>query len=63
MKECWEGKQAASRLVLRYACDAGIDRWVAVANGPSNSCDLRAIGGNHGTLDLKAGDRFQGGAQ
>ncbi len=40
--------------------DAGTDRGVALADGPSGPNDRRAPGGNLGTLDSRADDGLHG---
>jgi hypothetical protein len=57
------GRQASGFEIGAYLLmRCGNRPGVALANSPSNCCDLRAIEGNHGALVSKAGDRFQGGA-
>ncbi len=63
MEGSWDRQETVRQRVRVCAIDAGTDRGVTLADGPSGLDDRRALGGSRVSLDSRPADGLHGGAQ
>ena len=63
MEGCGRSQEAVRELVRVGPSNAGADRGVARADGPSRSDDRRALGRYSGPLESRSDDGLHGGTQ